>query len=165
MAKPRNSRKPTRAPLCPYCGREAEFLRSSERIYCGRDYGPVYACFACGAWVGCHRGTDHPLGRLADKPLRAAKRRAHDAFDPTWLTAQAELSKVDPTFTLGRARRRAYGHLAALLGIPPKECHIGMFDISTCDRVVAVCESGELAARLGKLTTSGGHAVGVSGRL
>ena len=68
---------------CPYCDGVIEFLSSSESIYHGRDYGPVYICKPCQAWVGCHRGTIKPLGRLADKELRRAKIAAHDAFDHT----------------------------------------------------------------------------------
>lgn len=142
------SLQPPRVTVCPYCGNDAEFLPSSERIYSGRDYGAVYACAPCDAWVGCHRGTNQPLGRLADGPLRDAKRRAHDAFDPTWRAAHAELSRTDPTYTLGRARRRGYVLLAQALDILPRKCHIGMFDVGTCHDVVAVCQSGALAVAL-----------------
>ena len=49
---------------CPYCGRQAEYV-DSKVIY-GRSYGMAYLCRNCDAYVGVHRGTDEPLGRLAD---------------------------------------------------------------------------------------------------
>lgn len=142
----RPERKPTPAPACPYCGAPAEFLASSERVYHGHDYGPVYACFPCGAWVGCHRGTTRPLGRLADAALRKAKIDAHDAFDRTWRALHARRQAPEPGYTLGRARASRYRRLAELLGIAPQDCHIGMFDIETCRRVVALCAGGALDA-------------------
>jgi hypothetical protein len=87
-----------------------------------------YKCDTCGAYVGCHPGTDRPLGRLANAELRKAKSEAHAAFDPKW-----QRGKWAP-------RWRAYTKLAALLGIPSEDCHIGMFDIEQCKRVVEVCK-------------------------
>ena len=138
-------RRPS-APTCPYCGAPAEFLPSSERLYHGRDYGPVYACLPCKAWVGCHRGTTRPLGRLADAALRRAKIAAHAAFDHTWRALHARRQTAEPGYTLGRARASRYRRLAELLGIPPQECHIGMFDVETCRRVIELCASGALDA-------------------
>jgi hypothetical protein len=112
---------------CPYCGKPARFFQSSERFYNGRDYGPLWACVPCGAWVGCHKGTVTPLGRLADKALRAAKIRVHNAFDPLWRSGMM-------------SRSAAYGYLAMQLDLTPSACHIGYFDIETCDRVVQICK-------------------------
>ena len=120
---------------CPYCGKDAAFLESSAAVYSGRDYGPVYACIPCGAWVGCHPGTKRPLGRLADKSLRAAKQAAHSAFDPLW----AAKMKRDG-LNKGHARGKGYAWLAGQLGIEAKDCHIGMFDVDQCRRVVAICK-------------------------
>ncbi|HEX6369884.1 MAG TPA: zinc-finger-containing protein [Longimicrobium sp.] len=146
--KPRHPpvrRRPS-APTCPYCGAPAEFLPNSESLYHGRDFGPVYACLPCKAWVGCHRGTAQPLGRLADAALRRAKIEAHNAFDRTWRDLHARRQLADPGYALGRARASRYRRLAELLGIPPQSCHIGMFDVETCRRVVALCASGALEA-------------------
>ena len=134
------------APACPYCGAGAEFLPSSASLYHGRDFGPVYACLPCKAWVGCHRGTKQPLGRLADAALRRAKIAAHDAFDRTWRALHARRLASEPGYKLGRARASRYRRLAELLGIAPQDCHIGMFDVETCQRVVALCASGALDA-------------------
>jgi hypothetical protein len=118
-------------PKCPYCDAGAVLHRSSAKFYHGRDYGPVWACVPCGAWVGCHDGTEKPLGRLANKELRQAKIMAHAAFDPLWKP------RADGSRPMNR--RDAYRWLAGRLGIPAKRCHIGWFDAEMCQRVVDVC--------------------------
>lgn len=111
---------------CPYCNRAAEFRESSASIYHGKDYGPIYICESCQAWCGCHKGTQTPLGRLANAELRAAKMAAHAAFDPHW-----KGTKIP--------RGVAYLYLSRALGIDQNDCHIGMFDVAMCKRVVEVC--------------------------
>ncbi|WP_278247013.1 zinc-finger-containing protein [Agathobaculum desmolans] len=68
--------------ICNYCGRKAELV-DSKVIY-GTSYGMMYLCRRCNAYVGCHKGTDRPLGRLADAELRYWKKAAHAVFDPLW---------------------------------------------------------------------------------
>jgi hypothetical protein len=142
----RQSPAATSGPACPCCGKPSTFLPSSAPIYNGRDFGPVYICFGCRAWVGCHRGTTRPLGRLADAELRDAKKRAHAAFDRTWARLLEHRQATDPKYPRRRARANRYKHLASLLGIPASECHIGMFDVATCEHVIDLCERGELDA-------------------
>lgn len=69
--------------ICPYCG-QPTILTDSAEIYNGKSFGPIYLCRPCGAFVGCHKGTTTALGRVADAPLREAKKAAHDAFDRVW---------------------------------------------------------------------------------
>lgn len=107
---------------CPYCGNQAVFTDSSE-VYGGRSYGMIYLCRPCKAYVGVHKGTDAPLGRLADSELRTWKIRAHAVFDPLWKSKQM-------------TRGGAYRHLQSLLGLKKNECHIGKFDVKTCKRAV-----------------------------
>lgn len=121
------------APDCPYCKKPSVFHQSSAVVYAGRDYGPVYACTPCQAWVGCHRGTTAPLGRLANKELRVWKQKAHAAFDPLWQ------EKMARGFKKKFARDLAYNWLAAEMGLKPADCHIGMFDVAQCQKVVEVC--------------------------
>ena len=71
-----------RKVYCDYCGREAEFVDS--KIIYGKSYGKIYLCRNCMAYVGVHKGTDKPLGRLANAELRNWKKAAHAAFDPLW---------------------------------------------------------------------------------
>lgn len=112
--------------ICPYCNGNAELVDSAE-IYNGRSYGMSYLCRPCWAYVGCHKGTNKPLGRLADADLRHWKQRAHAAFDPMWKQGNY-------------TRNKAYAWLAEQLGLTKDECHIGMFDIYMCQKVIEVCE-------------------------
>lgn len=60
--------------------------------------------------------------------------QAHDAFDPLWE------AKVDRTGKSQKHCRGAgYKWLAERMGIPKAECHIGMFDVGQCQRVVEIC--------------------------
>ncbi len=111
--------------LCDYCGKPTRFVDDS--IVYGRSFGMIYYCRECRAWVGVHRGTDQPLGRLADAELRKYKKAAHAAFDPIWRRTQI-------------TRRDAYKWLAEQLGISEEETHIGMFDVNRCKQAIAVCK-------------------------
>lgn len=102
-----------------------------------RDYGPMYICSnypACDAYVGCHPGTNRPLGRLADLKLREAKQAAHDAFDPLWRRKMER-----DGCSKGQARTAAYAWLSKVTGIVPEKCHIGMFDELECRAVLNAC--------------------------
>lgn len=112
--------------LCPYCKGEP-MLRDSNVVY-GRSYGPIWYCEPCNAWVGCHPGTNDPLGRLANATLREAKKRAHEAFDQIWK------KKI-------MSRTAAYAWLSRRLGIPKKYTHIGMFNVETCSKVITLSKA------------------------
>lgn len=122
--------------FCPYCSKPVEFRKSSEGVY-RKNYGPIWICSGypeCQSWVGCHPKTDKPLGRLANSELRKMKMKAHAHFDPLW--------KCKLNLAGGKkkeARGAAYRWLAQELGIPIEDCHIGMFDVGTCQRVIDVC--------------------------
>jgi hypothetical protein len=116
--------------LCSYCGAVAHHHRSSEFLYNGRDYGPVWHCQPCAAWVGCHPGKDKPLGRLARADLRRSKQQAHQAFDRLW----RDRSECG-------SRSAAYAWLATQLGIDRSTCHIGMMNVSMCRKVVEICQN------------------------
>jgi len=112
-------KKKTYDVYCPYCNQRAEFTDSKE-VY-GKSYGMIYLCKCVPSWayVGCHKGSNKPLGRLADKRLREYKKKVHAAFDPLW-----ESDKMK--------RAEAYEWLAKEMNIDKKECHVGMFDIERC---------------------------------
>lgn len=129
---------------CPYCGEEAALVNSRE-IYNGQDFGPVYLCRPCRAWVGCHKGTTKPLGRLANAELRSWKIKVHDVFDPIWRERWQRKHAADPRYKKGMARGGRYKKLAELMEITREECHIGMFDVEQCRLAVQICESGELS--------------------
>jgi hypothetical protein len=115
-----------KASTCPYCGGEV-VCKDSSIIY-GTSYGKVWICSnwpKCDAYVGCQKGTEKPLGRLANPELRYWKKQAHDKFDRLWKGGVMN-------------RSRAYTWLSRTLNIPLDECHIGMFDIDQCK---AVCSA------------------------
>ena len=107
--------------ICPYCKIATEKkLRS--------PYGYQYKCPKCGAYVGCHKGTDKALGRCANAELRRLRMCAHNAFDTMWKVKKMK-------------RGSAYAWLSEMLEIPKAYTHIGMFSEKTCERVVKICQS------------------------
>lgn len=112
---------------CHYCNRPAEFV-GGDVIYPHRPdlfAKKFYRCVPCKAYVGTHGGTVIPLGLLANAELRAAKSAAHAIFDISWKSGHMK-------------RASAYKKLAELLGIEAKNCHIGMFDVAMCKKVIEV---------------------------
>lgn len=112
---------------CDYCGKKAELV--DNKIIYGRSYGLSYLCRSCMAYVGCHKGTDIPLGRLANAELRYWKHAAHEQFDPLW--------KWGP---FRGNRNRAYEWLSKEMHLPIEKTHIGMFDIDQCKRVIRIVD-------------------------
>ena len=120
--------------ICPYCGGKAVLVPSNV-VYGGSmrtHYGVVESLWVCenypkcDAYVGCHKGTTQPLGRLADKQLRYLKKQTHTQFDPIWRSGVM-------------SRRKAYKWLSQQLHIAEKECHIGKFDPALCRKAIKVC--------------------------
>lgn len=123
--------------ICQYCGNPAVY-ESSAVIYGGRDYGMIYRCAPCNAYVGVHKGTTTPLGTLANAALREDRKLAHYMFDPAW----QDLIKESTTPTeRSIIRKAAYQVLADELGISVEKCHIAMFDSDQCARVAEICET------------------------
>jgi hypothetical protein len=113
--------------MYPYCGAESKLV-GGDAIYPHRpDLFDLkfYQCKPCDAYVGTHKGTYKALGRMANKELRQAKMAAHAKFDPLWKDG-------------GMKRKDAYKKLSDLLRIEPADCHIGMFDVDMCKRVLEV---------------------------
>ena len=81
----------------------------------------------CDAYVGCQKGTNKPLGCLANPELRFWKKQAHTKFDKLW--KNGELARSD-----------AYLWLSRVLSIPLNECHIGMFNTDQCKAVCAAVQ-------------------------
>lgn len=123
--------------ICPHCGSPVSVVNNKE-IY-GRQYGKwpfAYKCASkeCDSYVGIHPKTDIPLGSLANKATRAARKQAKAVFAPKW--EGGEMSKDE-----------AYAWLASKLGIADvHHCHVGWFDIETCNRVVDICIQERKAA-------------------
>ncbi|MCY1166934.1 zinc-finger-containing domain protein [compost metagenome] len=122
---------------CRYCLKAAALLRFRDQGYPYQaDYGPVWTCTPCKAWVGCHKGTENALGGLANAELRVAKQAAHAAFDPLW---QAKIRR--DKCSKNKAHNAGYAWLADQLGIPVKKCHIGYMSLEECQRTVEICLS------------------------
>lgn len=107
--------------VCPYCKAKSVLINSIE-VY-GKDYGMMWRCKPCDAYVGCHKGTNDALGRLANKELRVLKMEAHKYFDLIW--KNKNLTRSD-----------AYKWLSEKLSIEPEYTHIGMFSEKTLKDVI-----------------------------
>lgn len=120
---------------CRYCRQPAKLLRIGEAGYpYGINYGPIWTCVPCGAWVGCHKGTTKALGGLANAELRQWKMKAHAAFDSLW---KRKIAKEGCSKRF--ARTAGYRWLSEQLGIPFEKTHIGYMSLEECQRVVEVC--------------------------
>lgn len=129
-------------PLCDYC-RQPTQLVGGETIYEGRrpdlDHLKFWHCSRCKAWVGCHKGSYQPFGRLADQALRWRKQLAHDAFDPLWQKAMRLRG-----WSKKQARSKAYQWLAGQMAMDVRCCHIGLFNIDQCELVIRICKGVRL---------------------
>ena len=117
-------------PICPYCQQFSKQVTGKEIYPHRKDLFSLvfYSCKPCDAYVGTHKGTTQPLGRLADPTLRKAKSATHRAFDPIWKNEHMK-------------RKAAYAWLADQLSINVKDCHIGMFDIEKCKKATIISTS------------------------
>jgi hypothetical protein len=115
------------APMCQYCGELSRQVTGKEIYPHRRDlWGNIfYQCEPCSAYVGCHPRSNRPLGILANAELRKAKSAAHRAFDELWRDGWM-------------SRTAAYKWLAEALNITHDKCHIGLFDVETCDKTISL---------------------------
>lgn len=123
--------------ICPYCNEKAEYI-DSDYIY-NKSYGMIYMCIPCDAYVGVHKGTDIPLGRLADMELRTYKNKAHHWFDQ--IAKTSFINKIWRQYIPDTSNRnKAYLWLSKQMDIPLAECHVGMFDIERCQKAIDICK-------------------------
>jgi hypothetical protein len=129
------------ALTCQYCGRAAIYRDSSAHLYQGRDYGPIWECSSCAAWVGCHPDGS-PLGSVANQSLRAMRVQVKHFFNPLW----TDLQSAYPGIPVRRGhvrqvmRTRAYEWLAQQMQLPAAECHIAMFDDAQCAWAIQIIQ-------------------------
>ncbi|MDU5667721.1 zinc-finger-containing protein, partial [Enterobacter hormaechei] len=108
---------PTNCHLCSGSVR----IGTHGEVY-GRDFSDwpyVYLCESCGAYVGLHPFTAIPLGTLADKPTRDARKSCKMPFERIWKSG-------------AMTRTEAYQWLSGKMGIPVHECHFGWFTVEQC---------------------------------
>lgn len=125
---PRPELPPCTSLNCHYC-QEPAALVDGLAIYPHRpDLAELrfWQCVPCKAYVGCHKGTTTPLGRLANADLRKAKTATHSAFDPLWKGG-------------GMTRGEAYKWLQGAMNLTEEQCHIGEFNIGQCDQARWLC--------------------------
>lgn len=108
-------------PTCSYCGSPARLTVRAEGAHVTR----LWLCAPCNAHVGCHRGTETPLGTLANAELRAARTKARDVFNLIWRLG-------------GKSRTGAHLWLASKLGIETAACRIDLLDLAQCARTIEV---------------------------
>lgn len=121
---------------CGECGKPAGLV-DGRTVYPHRPdlaHKRFWRCCVCGAYVGCHPGTSHPLGTPCGPETRRARNAAHAAFDPLWRRKMTQDGAPQH-----EARNAAYSWLAGELGLEIEKTHIGMFDLATAQRVVEVC--------------------------
>lgn len=127
--------KPVR---CKCCGIAAKLVTGAVIYPHRRDLAQYlfWLCEKCGAYVGCHAGTDRPKGSLANAELRKARVEAHRSFDALWQSGEM-------------SRHQAYRWLQDVLDVPERRCHIAMFDLRNCCRVMLAVETkkGLIVAR------------------
>lgn len=125
-----------KTPLpCVDCGRANASLVGGDRVYAHRPdlYSKRFWLCECGAFVGCHPGTEYPLGSPANAATRKARNAAHAAFDPLW-----QRKIIRDGVPKNEARAKGYKWLGEQLGIEG-EVHISQMDRETALRVADVC--------------------------
>ncbi len=96
----------------------------------------------CGAYVGCHKGTETPKGRPAGPATHRARIAAHAAFDPLW-----RAKSLNEGLALSYCRAKAYQWLGEQMGLPPEQVHIGHFNQRQAERVVQIVAAARAAKR------------------
>ena len=117
------------APECQYCNNKSLQVTGVEVYPNRKDLHKkiFYICYPCDARVGCHPGTNTPLGQLANGDLRKWRTSAHNRFDTLWKKPN------------GMKRGEAYSWLQSKMGMSKKECHIGKMTIQDCKLVIKFC--------------------------
>lgn len=108
---------------CPNCGPEYGSVMV-QRIR-RSDGSPFWGCERfprCKATHGAHPD-GKPLGVPGTPETKAARKRAHDAFDRLWTEG-------------GMRRDGAYKWLADSMGLSAEAAHMGAFDAKQCELVV-----------------------------
>ncbi|MBD2816832.1 hypothetical protein ID850_19385, partial [Xenorhabdus sp. Flor] len=114
---------------CHYCRGLVTIAHHEEvfgHIQNNNKWPWLYLCTSCGARVGMHPYTDIPLGYLADKPTRIARRDSKEKFERMRAFRNWE-------------RTEAYRWLAWQLGISINKCHFGWFDAEMCEKAKNIC--------------------------
>lgn len=116
--------------ICPYCGASVNRVHSSQIFHNNTD-GFYYVC---SNWPRCTAYTKEnpifkkPTSTIADRATRLKRQEAHYWFDQMHIG-------------FGMTKSAAYEWLAKELQIRRANCHIGLFDIEMCNRVISIVSS------------------------
>jgi len=116
---------------CPYCEKDTTFAATSAHRY-QKDYGPLWECKPCGAWVSCHKTTNKPKGTVANGQDRLLRRQAHAAFDVLWKEKARRHA-----LSWSRARQLGYAWLSEQLGVD--EARIAELHGDALREVIRMC--------------------------
>lgn len=122
--------------ICRYCGGVVRLvpahavygMAAAKRLKLQKE--KFYQCQNCNARVGCHKGTDRPLGNLANEVLRLKRMETHQVYDAFWKRK-------------GMTRTQAYKWLAEQLQLSESRAHIGSFEMDQCQMVIDLCKKYE----------------------
>lgn len=111
--------------ICPYCNKKAKLVTGKTIYFFAKPLHKKFFwfCKPCDSYVGVHPNTKVPLGTLANLELRNLRVQVHTKFDPLWKKGKM-------------SRNKAYNWLSRQLNIEKDKCHIAMFDIETCEKVI-----------------------------
>ena len=97
-------------------------VHGKPMMMCNTKYGPRFDCIETHCDWMCWGGqTSTPC----NGPIRDARQNAHCIFDNLWKSGKM-------------GRNAAYKWLCEAMDMSREECHIGMFDVDECNRVVEV---------------------------
>lgn len=122
-------RETTRAlrETCPYCGRPGMTTTAGDLEL--RNIPPhrlIFHCSdfpACDSFVLCSEN-GRPLGTIANRPLRKARKETHVWLDMLWDTKRLDRGTV-------------YRMLAESMSLPIEKTHVGLFDLGQCEHASA----------------------------
>lgn len=108
--------------ICPYCTKEADYVDSATYYSNGVSYGMMYLCRPCDAYVSVHKGSNTPMGTMANKTLRELRKKVHNIIDPIWQSGKLHRAQV-------------YNRLSNHLGVD--YYHTGLADERMCQRIIS----------------------------
>ena len=114
---PFTQQTPVQPPVCPYCTHQAIFNQGYWR------------CNPCDAQVKCFRDSNEPVGTLANKSLRKARKDANIAF------GEAMQYLIDQGVKRHEAKKQITEAVCKTTGIPKTLFNIETFDAKLCDYV------------------------------
>ena len=136
---------------CLYCGNQCKLCSGSLVYHGSKKYRDtlVWVCSNwpdCNAYVGCHKGTDIPLGHPANAELRELRCLCHKQFDPLWKRLAKTFKRkgtrdrgsqyTEEQINSYAARNIMYKKLARYMKLPEAICHIACFNTEQCHKVL-----------------------------